>query len=733
MALSPQQQRIVQHPFDRHAVALAVAGSGKSTTMVERIAVLIEAGRFDPSRVVAVMFNRAAAGHLKESLVKRLGKRNAPASLTFHGLGTEVLRRLMIREKALKGEQNAEQWQFIGDTSKAERFAAEVITSACKQYGHKYPRLVARDFLGFVDRVKGDLKEPAVVFAEGDWPARYDWFVSWYRQFEKERLQKRIRLFSDLIYDPVRIMMQDPEAAAYIAGGYDHIVLDEYQDIGHAQHILVKFVAAANHRSPQARVMAVGDDDQTIYSWRGAKVEYILRKFHDDFTDGSVYKLNRTWRYGHALSCAANYVISGNSDRADKLCISGEKAPNTDLFLEYDVPIGGKPKIVSIVENYLSSGGKITDMVVLVRSYAKSASSQFDLLEHGIPFRIEGGDEASVLENKWVSCLLGWMRLAAGQVAIHAYQGDPDIGTIIGTNKFLNVPSLGIGWDNSGILTKLVLQHPEGEEGFSKFISKHVATQNQGQADRVARRGKLWRKYRTLGKSRNFPKPAHLLKELLYHLDIEKQILQETGKQEDADEIMSLLEAFIEYVKVNSKGKSLPEFMHHIQDLLDTSDRAKRATSALLITSCHRSKGMEWPCVIMPSLWQGAFPIVPRSIDPAKIEDHLQDERRLFYVAMTRAMRALYLIAPRDPKLHPWLTAGKGGNCDNVIPFVKNPGTASQFLYESNLFLAKALPLIIAGAKGRDSVKASSPELLNQYLEELNIDFRVEKIEQGVA
>ena len=108
MALSSQQQRIVQHPFDRHAVALAVAGSGKSTTMVERIAVLIEAGRFDPSRVVAVMFNKAAAVNLKESLVNRLGKRNAPASLTFHGLGTQILRRLIIGGFA-------EQWQFIGD------------------------------------------------------------------------------------------------------------------------------------------------------------------------------------------------------------------------------------------------------------------------------------------------------------------------------------------------------------------------------------------------------------------------------------------------------------------------------------------------------------------------------------------------------------------------------------------------------------------------------------------
>lgn len=716
MALSPQQQDIVNHPMDEHALVLAVAGSGKSTTMVERIARLIEAGRFDPTKVIAVMFNGAAAKNLLASLSKRLGKRNTPDSVTFHRLGTLTLRRLMVGGFA-------EPWTFNGDPSKAVKFTVEVIESACKQHGHKYPRIVARDFLSFVDRVKSELLPPAKVFENGDWPARYDWFVSWYRQFEKERHEKKVRFFSDLIYDPVMIMTQNPKAAACVVGAFDHIVIDEYQDICESQQALIRF-AAGKH----AKVMAVGDDDQTIYGWRGAKAEYILRKFHDDFPGATTYTLNRTWRYGHALSCASNYVIHGNSDRADKLCISGDKAPNTELFLEYDMPSGGKPKIVSIVDKWQADGGKLIDMVVLVRSYSKSAASQFDLLQHGIPFRIEGGDEASVLENKWVASLIGWMKLAADQVAINPYAGEPDIGSIIEARKFIDVPSLGLGWDKSGILTKLVLQYPEDGVGFSKFVSSHVAAQNQGQSERVVYRGKLWRKLRAIGKSRSYPKAAVLLKELLYFLDIEKSIVQEAGKQEEADEIISLVEAFIEYVKVNSKGKTLPEFMNHIQDLLDTSDKAKAATTALLITSCHRAKGMEWLCVIMPSLWQGSFPIIPRSINKDKIEDHLQDERRLFYVAMTRAIRALYFIAPRDPRLDPWLKACKGGNCDDVIPFVKNAGVASQFLYESNLFLSKALPYILAGGKGRDSLKAVSPELLNQYLDELNCDYRVAKI-----
>jgi DNA helicase-2/ATP-dependent DNA helicase PcrA len=168
--------------------------------------------------------------------------------------------------------------------------------------------------------------------------------------------------------------------------------------------------------------------------------------------------------------------------------------------------------------------------------------------------------------------------------------------------------------------------------------------------------------------------------------------------------------------------------MNHIQDLLTFSETSKNSTAALLVTSCHRSKGMEWPCVIMPALWQGAFPIVPRTISEHKIEQHLADERRLFYVAMTRAIKKLYLLAPRDPKLDQWLRACKGGNCDEIIPFVKDANVASQFLYESNLYLSKALPAILAGGKGRETLKASSPELINQYLLELGEKFQVPKI-----
>ncbi len=716
MPLSEQQMLVVNHPPTQHAVVLAVAGSGKSTTMVERIGYLIEGFRFDPAHIIAVMFNDSAAKEMTGKLQRRCGKRNAPESVTFHRLGTLTTKRLVQGGFM-------ESWELIADVNMANRFAAESIASACKEHGHRYPRLVARDFLGFVDRVKSDLLPPAEVWRKGQWPARYDWFVHWFHQFENDRRSKKVRLFSDLIYDPVQVLLNNPAAAKYIESRYAHIILDEYQDISESQQVLIRFNAGVS-----AVVMAVGDDDQTIYGWRGAKASYILRDFHNDFPGGKIYKLNKTWRYGHVISCAANYVISGNDDRAEKLCISGEKAPQTKLNLEYEV-VNGEPRIIQVINRWIKQGGQLSDIAILVRAYSHSADTQFYLLERGIPFRLEGGgDEASVLANKWVASLIGWMQLAAGQIAEHPYSGEPDAGSIKEIQKIINVPNLLLGWERTWNLAKLILQHPEGGEGFSRFISDHIDSQYQSAIDRLARRSKLWSKLRLIGKSGKFPRPDALLDELMYFLDIKNRIESEVDKPEEADQILELIEAFRAYVKLNAKGRTLPQLMDHIRDLLTVSERSQKDTTAIQILSLHRSKGMEYPCVIMPSLSQGKFPIVPRSLPEWQIIEHLADERRLFYVGMTRCIKELNLIAPRDPKLDPWLRACKGGNCDDVIPFSKDPGRASQFLYESNLLLSQALPAILAGSKGRETLKASSPELLNQYLRELGHGFQVPKI-----
>jgi len=692
--LSEEQARIVRHPEDQHAVVLAVAGSGKSTTMAERIAYLIEARRVEPNQIVAVMFNSGAAEELGVRMARRLGKRNAPASMTYHRLGTLSLSWL-VRDGL------APAWEFIASVPKALRFARGLLEAPCKKYGHKYPGLVAEAFMGFVDRVKSDLTTPRQVWQEGEWQAQYEWFVEFYPHYERARERAKVRFFSDLIYDPVTIMSQSVEAARLVADRYKHIIVDEYQDICESQQALLRFVAGK-----KARVMVVGDDDQTIYTWRGAKPSYILRDFHKDFPGAATYQLTRTWRYGHALSCAANYLITGNKDRAAKLCISGNNAPNTQVRLVWDDGTGSG--IVERVNGWVANGGALTDIAILVRAYSRSGSSQFAMLQSGVPFRLEGGESASVLENRWVKALLCWLELAAGTLAERPYAGDPDFGSIMHIRSMFDSPPMGLSWEGSSGLASAVLKEPQGVLGFSRFVGT-LAVSNGSLAERVMRRAKLWQKVRSVSSSHQRIVTEHLLGELLLGLDVKREISKTCERAEDAEDQWRLVEAFVAYA--GSRNETLREFLMHIADLRSFSERSKNATQAIHVTSIHRSKGLEWPCVFMIGLSQGAFPMKPkRKLDNARLERHLEDERRLFYVGMTRAKHLLYLFAPEDKKLHKRAVSGMRGAPDNLS---ENGSSASQFLYESNLSLANRMPDVLRGTAG---VRAVDPEIFNEYL-----------------
>lgn len=703
--LSSEQKAIVTHAVNRHALVLAVAGSGKSHTMVERIAYLIEACRVDPAHIIAVMFNKAASVEMTDRLIKRVGKRNSPDAVTYHRLGTLTLKRLIMAGLA-------EPWEFDANPNRARYFTAKVIERACATNGHKYPALVADAFLGFVDRVKSDLLSPGSVWENGDWPSRYEWFVEWYPIYEKARAKAGLRFFSDLIYDPLIILQGNDKAAGVVGDRYAHIIIDEYQDICEAQHQLIRYTAGT-----KARVMAVGDDDQTIYAWRGAKPSYILRDFAKDFPEVDHYQLTRTWRYGHALSCAANYVITNNTDRADKLCISGDNAPETKLNLVSEKADGSS--VTNIIAKQQNCGRKLSDIAILVRTYSQSGSTQFDLLESSIPFRLEGGDNASVLDNPWVVALLGWMGVAAGRIAARPYAGEPDNTSIFELRKVLNVPGVGLSFDAVKEWCKAVLIDPVDGAGFATFVQEHLKVTDGNLASRIHAKRMLWRKVRGLSSKARKINAYDLLCDLIDELKIVEAINASCSSKEDADELIQLVEAFKSYAETYGNS-SLPDFLSHIDDLRSFSERAKAATDAVHMTSVHRSKGLEWECVIMIGLAQGKFPLSSRHISPS--DDawpvHLEDERRLFYVGMTRARRELFLLAPEDLQLHKWLRAGRTKHPELEC----NGKSASQFLYESNLYLSS---MMAAMARKSMDIKATSPEVFNMYLERLGKNYFV--------
>ena len=742
--LSDEQLKIVRHPPDKHAVVLAVAGSGKSATLVERIARLQEAHRVPPSQIIAVMFNKAAADEMAERLEKRLGKRNAPLSVTYHRLGTLTLR--MLIQGGL-----APAWKFDASPTAATKFAIEIVQPFTDALGIKYPRYMADAFLGFVDRVKGDLADPDQVFEDGEWSENQKWFPVAYKAYEEERAERGIRFFSDLIYDPVMICQSDPRAAKLVGNRFAHIVVDEYQDICESQQALIKVVAGT-----RARVMVVGDDDQTIYTWRGAKPSYILRDFKKDFVGAETYKLSRTWRYGHNISCAANYLITNNKDRSDKLCISGPNVPSSRIHLVQ----GNSESIIKSLRPVLKSGVAYGQVAILVRAYSRSGTAQLELLKYGVPFRLEGGEKVAVLENMWVKMLIGWLRVAAGDIAAQPYVGEVDFGSIMELKEVLANPWLKLDWEAHTQLCRDVLTNPKEGRGFSVYEYNHV--KNDDLKARLRHMGSFWRSVLSMGGVKGLPAYEFFM-QVCTHFDFENRIKMSYKCDEDAEMNIELVRSFLQYAKQYEEGDAI-SFIDHIANLKSFSDRAKNAVDAVHITSVHRSKGLEWDVVFMIGLEQGKFPLTPKKkMCSVKAAQHLEDERRLFYVAMTRARHHLFLVAPLDNGVEEDREAAKDLDADYVAPKVdgllrmrllggnstppysltdaidtaakplsgdkeEKPALPSQFIYEANIFLAGEMREFLIDKKAPKRLQAADPELFNAYLEAVGSKRRASKI-----
>lgn len=753
--LSDEQWEIVSHPVDKHAVVLAVAGSGKSTTLAERIAYLFEAKNVAPAEIITVMFNRSAALDMTDKLHRRLGKRNAPDAITYHRLGTLTL-------KLLERAGLAPKWTFDASPSAAAKFATEIITPFFfANKNGKYPHLAADAFLSFVDRVKSDLADPDDVFESGEWSAKKAWFPAAYNTYELERKKRGLRFFSDLIYDPITIVRENEKAASIVANRYAHVIVDEYQDICESQQALIRIVAGS-----RARVMVVGDDDQTIYTWRGANPSYILRDFERDFGGATVYKLSRTWRYGHNLSCAANYLITNNKDRAEKLCVSGAGTPKTQVRL-----VQGNPySVIKVMRPLIKAGLSYGRIAVLVRAYARSGTVQLELLKYGIPFRLEGGEKVAVLENPWVKLLIGWMAVGAKKIAARPYAGEPDFGSITQLKDVINNMWLRLPWEKHNLLCKSVLSKPTNGEGFSFFTNNYLEVNLANRKDDIALFATIWRSVQNMNGLNGVSPHAFMLK-IMTDLNVENKINGTYEKLEDAEMHNMLVLSFIEYAK-QFKGSAV-DFLQHVADLKSFSDEAKKSVEAVHITSIHRSKGLEWDAVFMIGLVQGQFPLAAKKKeDSLKAQQRIEDERRLFYVGMTRARYFLYLVAPLDNGVKSDLDASLDLDRDYVAPVVdgtlmirlkgggaKSPYSLedykqysgimypkdgddddekdagkekvklpSQFLYEANILASNMMSDFICSKTS--TLKGANAGLFNAYLEAVGSKKRMSHLKE---
>lgn len=678
MNLTDEQLRIIHHSGG-HARVSAVAGSGKTTTMVARVGQLLQQGA-DAKQIMVLMFNKSArdsfAGAMQERLSSSVGQ--LPEVRTFHSLGLRLVNSFTKRG-ALPG------YSLVTEEYVQEKLARQVANEVYRLEQDNDGWLAGdevEEFLAFIDRVKSTITGAAEVFKKLGLSSRYSYFIGAYELFEKVRKQRKIRFYGDLIHEPLLAMLSDSELAAWVTDRVEHIIVDEYQDINEAQQQLLKILAGS-----RAKVMVVGDVDQCIYEWRGARPEYITTRFQVDFPGPDNYQLSYTFRYGHQLSLAANHLIAGNSRRDQKLCISHESTEQTVITCleEQD-----RHPIRSILAKWRGGNRSLREAVVLVRLFAQSVPVELALLEAGIPYRLEGN--AQVFDCPEVLALTGYLKLVLGTMADEEQQSREQMITAM-----LSQPHLGIKREEMALLVQGIADTPHlAAELLRNWSGSDLPPFIRKRFEETADN------WRWLAGSSAAGRADVLLKRIVQRLKLYDFYHNFSARSATAENRVKTCQAFIDFAA--GQNLSVSQLLEKITGLRTAEDEP--AAETLLITSVHRSKGLEWPLVILPGLEEGAFPFYRER--EGGVED-LEDERRLFYVAMTRAIEQVVCIHPVDADLKRCIA-----KCCGKIP--REMVRASRFLYEANPGLSVCLGEMLSQHVGDRTVTADDTTIAKQYL-----------------
>lgn len=689
MAFTFEQLAVIHHPGG-HALVSAVAGSGKTTTMIGRIGQLLSDG-VEPRRILVVMFNRIAAEDFRDRLIEMLKQRGLPRAAcpkvrTFHALGYRLVETFeacdLLPRRRFEEKESVLTAMAMGALNQARR----------DHQAGGYPDQEEKDdFLRFIDLVKSNVRSEIEIFEEGGFEEYHAYFVDAYRLFEEQRIGQGIRFFADLVWEPVMAMRRSGDLVAKVANLMDHIIVDEYQDINEVQQTMLRFIAGE-----RAQVMAVGDPDQCIYEWRGARPEYITFQFEQDFPGATRYVLSQTFRYGHALSMCANHLITRNTQRDDKLCLSSETTPTTRIEILRDTPVTGDEHPVVVLLKTWGRQRPLAEAAILLRLWSLSIPVELALLEAGIPYDIEGRE--SLFDDRAINALIGVIRLAAGRMT-----EIPPANAARLIEDMLSTPHLGLKQDQVRDIAAKIASDPDKGE----FVIAGATTPKMRQflSGKINRRANLWSDL-VRGQWKGLS-PGQVIERYMQATDMKIDLRRSTARIEDGANKVLAAEAMLAFAQ-RFNGGSLSGFLDRIEQLRE-ADSARRTGGGdrVIITTMHRSKGLEWPMVIVPGLDDATFPGTALAQPNVNPEAVIEAERRLFYVAVTRAKERLVLLAPEDARLSFQMQKGSRD--------VPTGHVASRFLFEANLRVSENAAAALKGDAAE--VRGHDVSVVQRYFE----------------
>lgn len=603
---------------------LAGAGSGKTRVMTHRIANLILNHGVKPSNILAVTFTNKAANEMKEriaSLLKNPVKRTVlPYLGTFHAVCAKILRQEAEKigvPKTFSIFDEDDQVGLVKELLKKHNFTPEELP----------PRLV----ISIISRAKDDLLSPADYSALADSPLG-EKIATLYPQYEKE-LKKRGALdFGDLLSKTVHLFREAPEVLAKYQNKFEHILVDEYQDTNHAQYIIIKKLAE-KHRN----IAVCGDDDQSIYAWRGASVKNIL-SFEQDYPDAKVIKLEQNYRSTRTILDAAYYVIKHNISRKDKRIWTDNQKGSAITSFSAENSEDEAYYVARQIQELKTQGVSPQDIAILYRTNAQSRIIEEAMIREQIPYRIVGGFR--FYQRKEIKDILAYLRVLVNP---------SDTSAVL---RIINTPPRGIG---SVTITKLRQLASLAKISIGKLLLRIAQDGSEAKQLKLEK---------SLFKNPKLKKLSGLLSALcdaastLTPEATVKLVINKTKYMDyikiDKKEAESRIENLEELVNAASRYKNTLglEGVHSLLTdiaLMEKEDDSETAmVNKVTLITLHSAKGLEFNTVFMVGMEEG---LLPHS-NSQDSNNELEEERRLCYVGITRAKQKLFLVRANRRSLY---------------------------------------------------------------------------------
>lgn len=603
--LNDRQKEAVLHT-EGPLLILAGAGSGKTRVLTHRIAYMIEEKEVFPNNILAITFTNKAANEMKERVGSLVGDKIEDIWIgTFHSICVRILRMNINKigyDRSFTIYDTADQKTLIKECIKEQNVDKEMFKE--------------KTILGIISSLKDKMKGPDTYIKANEGNYYNETVGKIYDLYEKKLRKNNALDFDDLILKTIQLLRTNPDVLEFYQRKFRYIFVDEYQDTNKAQYELIKLFSER-----YKNLCVVGDDDQSIYGWRGADIRNIL-DFEKDFPDAKIIKLEQNYRSTKNILTVANSIIKNNNERKNKKLwtdnIDGSPVILNKAFDERDEANFVAETIRELVD---SGKHKPSECAILYRTNAQSRSFEEVFMRRNISYKIVGG--LKFYDRKEIKDIIAYLRLIQNPVDDISFR------------RVINVPKRGIG---AATIEKI--ENYASQTGESLYSAILDVEDIPGLSKRATN---------NLTKFTDMINKFIAMKEVMDLKDFIEEVVNDTGyinelEKEDTIEATTRIENLKEFISVaidfemiNEEG-TLEDFLADIS-LLSDVDNMEEADESVTMLTVHSAKGLEFPVVFLVGMEEGLFPM-GRALDS---ESELEEERRLCYVAVTRAEEVLYI------------------------------------------------------------------------------------------